>query len=383
MATVDAGSVGNKGAVPVQSQDIPVTVPVTVPAIPPPPPGLSLPPPPPGLSPAPQYSTAMPTVSARPPPSDSAPAHPQYQMSGAAKALLDDVRARREAAPSVSNQQSPFPDFDRTLSNLTAGGFSFSFNMGPNSQGRSDNASTPYPGTLPESASSTLPGRGVSGFFDPFSKGDSPSALPPPPGLSTARGTSEYEQSPLAMHAEPRATYTGAFNPFADGVGALNRSASYDSEKDAAERTSSRFGFARRQDSSGQMSGGYNASATSSPMRPFDQLPPTASPYHISEASMSPAPSAQWSYHMNAPAEYGHPGIPQTNMTSSPLHRQMYAPPGMGHPHYANGMELNAAGLKELLNIGGNMPGGRHDTRRSQTGTYIPPVIPLYGTVYR
>ncbi|KAF8610286.1 hypothetical protein BDV93DRAFT_550121 [Ceratobasidium sp. AG-I] len=368
VVVVDAGSVGIKGTAPVQSQDVPAAVP----ALPPPPPGLPLPPPPPGLSPAPQHSMPVPAVSTRPPPSDSTPAHPQYQMSGAAKALLDDVRARRESAPPVSNQQSPFPDFDRTLSNLTAGGFSFSFNMGSNSQGRSDSASAPYPGTLPENASSTLPGRGVSGFFDPFSKSDSPSTLPPPPGLSAARGASEYEQSPLALHAEPRATYTGAFNPFADGAGMLNRSASYDSEKDAAERTSSRFGFARRQDSSGQISSGYNASATSSPMRLLDQLPPTVSPYHNSEASMSPVPSAQWSYHMNAPAEYGHPGISQTNMNPSPLHRQMYAPPGMGHPHYPNGMELNAAGLKELLNIGGNMPSGRHDTRRSQTDTFEP-----------
>lgn len=377
---VDAGSTVTKETPPAQSHDIPATAPT----LPPPPPGLSLPPP--GLSPAPQHSTSMPAVSARPPPSDVAPAHPQYQMSGAAKALLDDVRARRESAPPVSTQQSPFPDFDRTLSNLTAGGFSFSFNMGSNSHGRSDNASAPYPGTIPggqEGASSTLPGRGVSGFFDPFKKSDSPAPLPPPPGLSATRSASEYEQSPLAMHAESRATYTGAFNPFADGVGALNRSASYDSEKDAAERTSSRFGFARRQDSSGQMSGGYNASATSSPMRLLDQLPPTVSPYHNSEASMSPVPPAQWPYHLNAAAEYGHPGMSQMNMAPSPLHRQVYAPPGIGQPQYSNGMELNAAGLKELLNIGGNMSNARHDTRRSQTGTYIPPVIPLYGTVYR
>jgi CCR4-NOT transcription complex subunit 4 len=350
------------------------------PALPPPPPGLPLPPPPPGLAVVPQHAPSnQHTTSTRPSPSDSAPSQPQYQISGAAKALLDDVRARRESAPPASTQQSPFPDFDRTLSNLTGGGFSFSFNMGSNAYSRSDNPSGPYSGTSnQEDVPGSLPGRGVSGFFDPFRKSETNPSLPPPPGLVATLPAAGYEQSPLPTHTEPKAAYTGAFNPFADGTGPLNRTSSYDSERDAAERTSSRFGFARRQDSTGQSSSGYGTAVTSSPLRLHDQIP--------AEASMSPASLAsppQWQYNHNVAADYGHQGMIQMNMGPSPLHQQLYAPSGISQPHYSNGMELNAAGLKELLNIGGNFSSARLDARRPQPGTYIPPVIPLYGTVYR
>ncbi|KAG8714283.1 transcriptional repressor general negative regulator of transcription subunit 4 [Ceratobasidium sp. 423] len=339
----------------------------------PPPPGLSLPPPPPGLAAVPQHAPATQSVPAsQTSPSGTGPSQSQYQMSGAAKALLDDVRARREAAPPASTQQSPFPDFDRTLSNLTGGGFSFSFNMGSNAYNRSDVASGPYASTVQEDMSGPLPGRGVSGFFDPFRKSDTGSPLPPPPGLSVARPGSGYEQAHLSTHVEPKSSYTGAFNPFADGPGSVNRTSSYDSERDAAERTSSRFGFARRQDSLGQVSNGYGTTVTSSPMRLHDQLP---------EAPLSPplATSTQWQYNHNAP-DYGHQGMMPMGMAPNSLHQQLYAPPGLSQQHYPNGMELNAAGLKELLNIGGNLSGARIDARRSQSGTYIPPVIPLYDT---
>ncbi|KAG9125831.1 transcriptional repressor general negative regulator of transcription subunit 4 [Ceratobasidium sp. 392] len=348
------------------------------PVVPPPPPGLSLPPPPPGLVPTPQQvASTQQTGLARPAGLDHAPSHPQYQMSGAAKALLDDVRARRESAPPISTQQSPFPDFDRTLSNLSAGGFSFSFNLGSNGHARDDIAPVSYPSSAPVSQDSALPARGVSGLFDPFRKNDPTPSLPPPPGLTVAQDSPGYQQSSLSTHTDSRAAYTGAFNPFADGVGGLNRSGSYDSDRDAAERTSSRFGFARRQDSFGQSSVGYGASNTSSPNRIIEQLPPTASTY-ASDVSVSPQP-AHWQYHHNSAAEYGPPGISQQiSLGPSPLQQQIYAPPGINHPHFSDGMELNAAGLKELLNIGGNGSNARLDTRRSQTGTYIPPVIPLY-----
>ncbi|CCO27753.1 CCR4-NOT transcription complex subunit 4 [Rhizoctonia solani AG-1 IB] len=331
----------------------------------PPPPGLSLPPPPPGLAVVQHTPATQPVSSPQTSPISASPNQPQYQMSGAAKALLDDVRARREAAPPASTQQSPFPDFDRTLSNLTGGGFSFSFNMGSSAYSRSDVASGPYASTAQDDVPGPLAGHAIPGFFDPFRKNDANPSLPPPPGLSTSRPGAGYEQA-----------YTGAFNPFADGPGSSNRTSSYDSERDAAERTSSRFGFARRQDSSGQASVGYGTAITSSPMRLHDQLLP--------EVPMSPpqvAP-AQWQYNHNM-ADYGHQGMMPMNMAPNPMHQQLYAPPGLGQQHYPNGMELNAAGLKELLNIGGNLSGARLDARRSQPGTYIPPVIPLYGTVYR
>ncbi|CAE6430363.1 unnamed protein product [Rhizoctonia solani] len=305
-------------------------------AMPPPPPGLSLPPPPPGLTTIPQHTPTTQSVSSpQTPPSSAGPNQSQYQMSGAAKALLDDVRARREAAPPASTQQSPFPDFDRTLSNLTGGGFSFSFNMGSSGYNRGDIASGPYASTVQDDIPGPLPGHTVPGLFDPFRKNDA-NSLPPPPGLSATR-PGGYEQA-----------YTGAFNPFADGPGSSNRASSYDSERDAAERTSSRFGFARRQDSSGPTSIGYGTAITSSPMRLHDQLPP--------EVPMSPqVASAQWQYSHNLP-DYGHQGMMPMNMPPNHLQQQqLYAPPGLGQQHYPNGMELNAAGLKELLNIGGNL----------------------------
>ncbi|CAE6441951.1 unnamed protein product [Rhizoctonia solani] len=345
---------------PVQSPSKPT---LSTPGMPPPPPGLSLPPPPPGLAAIPQHTPAAQSVSTpHTSPSNAGPNQSQYQMSGAAKALLDDVRARREAAPPASTQQSPFPDFDRTLSNLTGGGFSFSFNMGSSAYNRSDVASGPYASTQ-DDVPGSLPGRGVPGFFDPFRKSDANSSLPPPPGLSTARAGTGYEQGHLPMHIEPKTSYTGAFNPFADGPGSLNRASSYDSERDAAERTSSRFGFARRQDSSGQVSNGYGTMVTSSPMRIHDQLPP--------EVPMSPplTTSAQWQYN-HTPIDYGHQGMIPMNMAPNSLQQQLYAPPGLNQPHYPNGMELNAAGLKELLNIGGNLSGARIDPRRSQTDTF-------------
>ncbi|CAE6413678.1 unnamed protein product, partial [Rhizoctonia solani] len=286
--------------------------PKSTPATPgvPPPPGLSLPPPPPGLAAVPQHAPAVQSPPPQTSPSSAGPNQSQYQMSGAAKALLDDVRARREAAPPASTQQSPFPDFDRTLSNLTGGGFSFSFNMGSSAYNRSDVASGPYANTQ-DDVPGSLPARGVPGFFDPFRKNDANSSLPPPPGLSVAR-PGGYEQSHLPVPAEPKTSYTGAFNPFADGLGSLNRASSYDSERDAAERTSSRFGFARRQDSLGQVSNGYGAPVTSSPMRLHDQLAP--------EVPMSPplATSAQWQYNHPA-ADYGHQGMIPMNMAPNPM----------------------------------------------------------------
>jgi hypothetical protein len=46
-------------------------------------------------------------------------------MSTAARALLDEVKARRESTLPASSGFGPFPDFDRTLQTLTDEGFSF------------------------------------------------------------------------------------------------------------------------------------------------------------------------------------------------------------------------------------------------------------------
>lgn len=88
-------------------------------------------------------------------------------MSTQARALLDDVRARRESILVQSNS-SPFPDLDRTLQVLTGddGAFGgFNFNLDPKFVGNEDINDDPLPDfedPLPSSASYH------NGVFRPF-----------------------------------------------------------------------------------------------------------------------------------------------------------------------------------------------------------------------
>ncbi|KAJ3561703.1 hypothetical protein NP233_g10030 [Leucocoprinus birnbaumii] len=195
-------------------------------------------------------------------------------MSTAARALLDDVKARRESQLPVVGH-SPFPDFDRTLQTLSgADGGGFSFNFDPKladeveaseSLGEFDpDISTPFTGV----------------YVDAFPALRTPSTintphLGPPPGLSYPANRSIYD--PFASKPDlgrpNQRNYAGSFNPFADS----SDDDSYPGGSRATtevheERKFSRFTFARGKQNSSLMS---SPTSTSGPSfnSPRENLP--------------------------------------------------------------------------------------------------------------
>lgn len=270
------------------SQDVsPVIRPLSADSMPALPPGITSPPglsAPPGL-PAPN----------RPPHMDAAPTQVQqssYQMSTAAQALLDDVKARREAAL-ASTYISPFPDFDRTLQTLSRGdGGGFSFNLDPKLAGDDAEVSD----TLPEFDPANIPFHGT--FTDAF-----PALRPPgphsspssqfitPPGISYPRN-SIYDPStakPIEKQSTDSSNYTGSFNPFAEGNddstgGSPSRKPQFSPLDE--DRKVSRFGFAR---------GRQGSTTTSSPLHvssPLSNTSDTHGSFYSSNELSAPSQSS-------------------------------------------------------------------------------------------
>lgn len=223
-----------------QEASAPSPVPPAPSAVPQVPPGLSAPPGIPTPSRPPRAETASPQT-------PLLASQSSYQMSTAARALLDDVKARRESILSSSTSlSSPFPDFDRTLQTLSAddgGGFSFNFD----------------PKLVDESnADESLPAFDMEAMA-PF-KGSYVEAFPAlrPPYVSgngsTTPGSSIYDPS-LAQQAGKPSSYMGSFNPF--GPSADDRMSSANSSLKGQyptldeERKVSRFGFARHRPNMG------------------------------------------------------------------------------------------------------------------------------------
>ena len=209
------------------------------------PPGLSAPPGISSLSRPPRAETASPQT-------PLLASQSSYQMSMAARALLDDVKARRESILPASSGLSPFPDFDRTLQTLTdEGGGGFSFNLDPK---LADEAKVSEP--LPDFVASTVPFHGSYieafpalrsgfGFIQP-SSGYVPNTNLPiydPATLRTGSGHSFEEQSASGTG------YTGLFNPFSEpGAESVSTSSSLSRlpcPPGDEERKVSRFGFAQ------------------------------------------------------------------------------------------------------------------------------------------
>lgn len=206
------------------------------------PPGLSAPPGIPSLSRPPRAETASPQT-------PLLASQSSYQMSIAARALLDDVKARRESTLPASSSFSPFPDFDRTLQTLTdEGGGGFSFNLDPKLADEAE-VSEPLPdfdlvSTVPFHGSyiEAFPAlRSGLGFNQPPS-GYVHNTNPPiydPATLRTGSGHSFEEQSTRGTG------YTGLFNPFSEpGAESVSTSSSSYPLGDE-ERKVSRFGFAQ------------------------------------------------------------------------------------------------------------------------------------------
>lgn len=246
-----------------------LSTPIVPPGLPAVPPGLAAPSGvPPSSRPA-RVSTASPQT-------PLLASQSSYQMSSAARALLDDVKARRESVLTMNMGLSPFPDFDRTLQTLSGGDSGgFSFNLDPNlaasGEGEVDpsltnfegDANVPFHGTFVD-AFPALRTTGSTGH-PPFSH---------PPGLPYPHNPTRSIYDPFSVRSgtgsleRQQASYAGSFNPFADTAdesAAQHTRTHPASMDDDPSRKMSRFVFARgRQGSMATPSPSHVASPLSS-----------------------------------------------------------------------------------------------------------------------
>ncbi|TEB08671.1 hypothetical protein FA13DRAFT_1806999 [Coprinellus micaceus] len=120
------------------------------------------------------------------------PSPSSYQMSNAARALLDDVKARRESYVPAVAIGAPFPEFDRTLQTLSGDdGGGFSFNLDPKLADQADATDV-----LPElEMEANTPFHGS--YTDAFPALRPNSQLPAPPGLGYPRSSSRSIFDPV------------------------------------------------------------------------------------------------------------------------------------------------------------------------------------------
>ena len=236
-----------------------------------------------------------------------------YQISTAAQALLDDVKSRRENAPSVSSA-SIFPDLDRTLRMVSGGDDAFggfSFNLDPKLAGEDLNVDISLPDL---EAEANIPMNG--GFMDVFPGLRStqppaqvhPRAFMAPPGLTYPHNPNRSMYDPLPLRGTPverqsagGTSYVGSFNPFGEGsedpivplqgVSSTSRRSPFGDEG----RKVSRFGFAR---------GRQGSTAASSPVNAASPL--SASDSHHSLFTSETALSAQPHWNLSSHIEHGY-----------------------------------------------------------------------------
>ncbi|OJA21540.1 hypothetical protein AZE42_01811 [Rhizopogon vesiculosus] len=312
-----------------ESMDSIPAAPVSVP--------LGLPDAPPGLPPPTRTSKADPAAA----PGLQAPqiSSGSYQMSTAAQALLDDVKARREAVLS-STQVSVFPDFDRTLRMLSESEGGFSFNLDP----KLADANVSGVG---EAELSTLEAEArvpfAGGFMDAFP------ALKPHPSPQLHQVPTVYPHNPARSIYDPlamRESYLGSFNPFGETEGPTNGGSargppSYPDE----ERKVSRFGFAR---------GRQGSTAASSPVHVSSPLSASESHHSFYTPAETPAmPSSHWS--LGGQGEYagyatGSPFVQHTQSAQSPpqQHMQPQAQQMRFQP-FDTSASVSEAQLRELI----------------------------------
>jgi CCR4-NOT transcription complex subunit 4 len=168
-----------------------------------------------------------------------------YQPSSNAQAVLDDMRARREAE-AMQPSKSPFPDFEATLSSFRDGDdFCFTFEDSVLASQGADKASALGTPTVTPFASGPMYGGVLSA--------QSTSNTPPPPGLGAQRS------------AMPR-TYSGSFDPFSSDNGEallkgkpleslggmynalMDVNSSKREDGEVSGEPGSRFGFAKRKE---------------------------------------------------------------------------------------------------------------------------------------
>lgn len=342
-------------AVPSATADV---VELSVPSTPAVPPGIPLIPPgltaPPGIP----VPTRPPRVESASPRTPLLASHTSYQVSNAARALIDDIKARREAAPSLTVNPSPFPDFDRTLQTLSGGDDGgFSFNLDPKLAHEGQDYEDQLPRFEEESNSP------FHGYMDPFPL-RSAVARPPgafaPPGLPYLQfqDHSRFDSSNAHRHPiqplerQPSAPgYMGSFNPFSDtnddSVSSMNVVQRNVIDDDSG-RKMSRFGFAR---------GRRGSTATSSPLHTSSPISANISESHT---ILTPADAYQgsqtWPLSARQDYNYSHP-----NSAMGSPHVQLAQPhiipssqsPGRFHPFDAVDSNpnpgLSEAQLREFI----------------------------------
>lgn len=271
------------------------------------------------------------------------PSQSSYQMSTQAQALIEDLRARREApAPSVTDK-SPFPDFDRMLQTLSGndGAFGgFSFNLDPALAGEGVDEAL----VLPEL--DTAPNTPFTGtFLDAFPglrQNPVPSPLTgPPPGLSHPSRPA-YEpmnhRQPGILERQPSGSsgYTGSFNPFgADTSDDTSRRFSPLDE----ERQVSRFTFAR-----GRQGSTSSSLHATSPLNAdnFSHVPFYNSADVASPARRGTPP--QWFPNRHQPQDFPHEAH---SAMSSPVAQHVQAQPHFPVPHQVSRYQAFNAGVSE------------------------------------
>ena len=285
------------------------------PVLPPAPPGI---PPPPGLLAPPGLSPPTWTQA-------TDPALPQvsYQMSSQAQALIDDLRARREAPVSTS-VISPFPDIDRTLQVLTGGGDEyggFSFNLDPKLAEDCANTQMEFPGLEAEAG---MPFQGS--FLEAFPGLANPASptvsFAPPPGLSYTHNSARsiYDADATLPPPQPDVSsgYTGSFNPFDGSEEQLQRQ--YSPLDDDSTRKVSRFGFAR----------GKQNSAATSPLPPAASLQNDISAhpsyYDSPDPSTTNSVSSQWNLSRRQTGGYLSPQSRSVSNSPAIRHAQAISP---------------------------------------------------------
>lgn len=292
------------------STQIQLAVPTFPPGLPAVPPGLSAPPGIPVPTRLPQSSIDM-TL----PETPLLASQSSYQMSTAARALLDDVKARRESGLPTMTGVSPFPDFDRTLQTLSGGdGVGFSFNLDPKLAGNNlDFHSLP---DFEVEANVPFNGSYIDAF--PALRSPTPQAtnFAAPPGLPYPYSTrSAYDpnstRSSSTVDSQSSGLgYMGPFNPFADTTEEAHRTSvsslghpQYSLLDDDTSRKVSRFGFAR---------GKQSSTATSSPLHvasPLSNGNGDHQPFYPTDGLMQGHGRAQWSTNSRDS------GFAQTNST--------------------------------------------------------------------
>lgn len=301
-------------------------------------------------------------------------------MSTQALALVEDIKARRESALVAPTGPSPFPDFDRMLQNLSGGDEGFSFNLDPKLAGDDVDASLTLPDVETEA---TTPFTGT--YLDAFPGLRIQAAVPPfmsPPGLGYPQKSgyaSAGPGSPVIERQSTGSSYTGSFNPFAEGAedGSSRRFSPLDED-----RKMSRFGFAR-----GRHGSSSSPLHTASPLGHHSETVSHA-PFYTPELGFAQA-NATWNpRHPHADYMHHQP----TSALSSPLaqhaqavnygqsphlqQQQQRTPSGRFQPFDTGvGMSVSEAQLRDLISASRDRING--GGRSGSTGTFISSVFAI------